>query len=200
MGPESLWFVIGISVFVSLALTTQVVLELQRFRAEDLSGAFIASGLLRELGPLTVSLLWAAQAAARISEDAHLRFADNEDADKIGAFALTKYIAALMASVPLSAYGLVFGFISAAIYAPILGVSSTADFMEAARLTIHEKDLAVFFVKLCVFNPTIAVLCGTACGVLPELRPPRLAAAAATMTFFVGCVLNYVVTCAVYLK
>jgi ABC-type transporter Mla maintaining outer membrane lipid asymmetry permease subunit MlaE len=42
--------------FISMALTSQAVLELQRFGAEDLARPLIALGLLRELGPLTVSI------------------------------------------------------------------------------------------------------------------------------------------------
>jgi ABC-type transporter Mla maintaining outer membrane lipid asymmetry permease subunit MlaE len=55
-GEGSIPLVILSAAFISMALTSQAVLELQRFGAEDLARPLIAVGLLRELGPLTVSI------------------------------------------------------------------------------------------------------------------------------------------------
>ncbi len=127
LGKRSFHFVALSAVFVSIALTIQSVVELQKYRAEDISGAVIAIGLLREFGPLTVSLAWCARVAALVSDEARLYGYDNVG-DFARDFVCPRYLAALSMSIPLGAYGLVFGFVTAALVAPLLGVSSTNDF------------------------------------------------------------------------
>jgi phospholipid/cholesterol/gamma-HCH transport system permease protein len=156
MGPRSLPLITIGSIFISLALTTQVVLEAQRFNAEDVSGAAIAIGLLRELGPLTVGIAWAGRVAAFLTETAFAERIRSEEGFS-GAFLAPAYLAAIAAALPLSAYGLVIGFGSAALFAPLLGVSSSADFMEAARQTIQDKDVGVYILKLAFINPTMVI-------------------------------------------
>src|SRR5579883_3394178 len=67
MGAGSLSFVVFAGIFISWALTLQTISEMNKFNADDLAGSVIAVGLLRELGPLTVSLAWSARTSARIS-------------------------------------------------------------------------------------------------------------------------------------
>ena len=101
-------------------------------------------------------------------------------------------------AVPLSIYGLVVGFLSAAVFAPTLGVSSTNDFLETSRLYIQNKDVVTYFVKLILINPTIAVLVGSAYG-RDDGESPRFASAnAVTVLFIAGFIVNWLFTFAVF--
>ena len=198
MGEGSIPLVILSAVFISLALTSQAVLELQRFGAEDLAGPLITLGLLRELGPLTVSVMWCCRVAAFISAEACTSPVDEKHYAE--GFMLPRYLAALYCAVPLSVLGLVAGFCSAALYAPMLGVSSTTDFVEGARSTIRDKDVFVFFFKLLFVNPTIGVFVGCAAG-RSHHTTPAFAVADAVMTVAVICAIaNLAVSLAAYMQ
>ncbi|MBZ0185522.1 MAG: ABC transporter permease, partial [Candidatus Obscuribacterales bacterium] len=99
MGPGSFHFVAISALVIAIALTLQCVIELKKYQAEDLAGAAISIGLLRELGPLTISIAWCARVAALVSEEAKSmksRFTtEREFAEK---FVLPRYLAALISS------------------------------------------------------------------------------------------------------
>ena len=199
MGKRSFHFVALSAVFVSIALTIQCVVELQKYRAEDISGAVIAIGLLREFGPLTVSLAWCARVSALVSDEAR-SYGSSNIVDFARYFVCPRYLAALSMAVPLGAYGLVFGFITAAVLAPLLGVSSTNDFLESAKKGIQDRDLFVYFFKLILINPTIGVFAGCAAGFLARGNMSVPAAAnAVTATLLAGYIANALVTFAIFL-
>lgn len=196
MGPGSLNLVTTSAVFVSIALTTQIVVELQKYGAQSASGALIAVGLLRELGSMTVGMIWASRMSAFLSEDTLTKL----EGDVITAdFFATRYIAALCASFPLAVYGMVAGFAAAALYAPLIGVSSMADFLEAGRQAVNMKDLCVYFIKLVLVNPTVVLL--TSMGVAWEYRdcPERAASEAVTGACVGVFIINLFVTLSLYL-
>lgn len=114
MGLESFFLVALAAVGVAIALLIQCVIELHKYRLHDLAGAVISIGLLREIGPLTVGLAWCGRIGARISDEAHAYIANNSEQDFAHKFILPRYIAALMMAIPLAAYGLVIGFLTAA--------------------------------------------------------------------------------------
>jgi ABC-type transporter Mla maintaining outer membrane lipid asymmetry permease subunit MlaE len=201
MGLQSFHFVSLSAALVAIALTIECVVELQKFQAQDLSGAAISIGLLRELGPLTISTGWCVMVSARLAEEARVHYGQyqNDRAFAQG-FILPRYLCALAMSIPLSAYGLVFGFLTGALFAPLIGVTSTTDFLESARQAIRDKDIAVYFVKLIVVNPTVGVLAGCVAGMAAKGRSEPVAAHAVTATFM-GCfALNLLVTVAAYLQ
>jgi hypothetical protein len=103
-------------------------------------------------------------------------------------------------AVPLGAYGLAIGFVTAALVAPLLGVSSTSDFLESARQGIQDKDLVVYFIKLNLVNPTIGVFAGCAAGWYGRgnMAIP-VGANAVTATFIAGYMANLLITYAAYL-
>jgi ABC-type transporter Mla maintaining outer membrane lipid asymmetry permease subunit MlaE len=169
------------------------------YRAQDMSGAVIALGLLRELGPLTVSLSWSARVAALLSVQAHEFGQENSDVPFIQEFVLPNYVAGIFMSVPLSAYGLVIGFASSALIAPLLGVSSTNDFLESARLSIRNKDLIVYFTKLILINPTVAVFTACAIGRIHRGDSAHIATNAVTAMFIAAVVANFIVTFLIYI-
>ncbi len=198
LGKRSFHFVTLASTFVAISLTIECVIELQKYRAEDFSGAVIAIGLLRELGPLTISLAWCAHVAAFMSEEA-VSYGDVSDREFAARFICPRYLAALAMSVPLGAYGLIFGFVTAALVAPLLGVNSTSDFLESSKQGIQNKDLFIYFIKLIVINPTIGVFAGCAAGRLASRNVfVPVGANAVTATFLVGYIANAMVTFAAY--
>jgi phospholipid/cholesterol/gamma-HCH transport system permease protein len=199
MGVQSLPLVAISSVFVALALTLQTVNEMRGYRAQDMSGALIALGLLRELGPLTVSLSWAARVSALLSVEAHEFGQERSDAPFIQQFVLPNYIAGILMSVPLSAYGLVIGFAAAALFAPMLGVSSSNDFLETARLSIKNKDLIVYFVKLIFVNPTVAVFTACAIGRIHRGDSAHISSNAVTSMFIAAVTANFILTYIIYM-
>ncbi|CAN5359478.1 hypothetical protein BH11CYA1_BH11CYA1_24540 [soil metagenome] len=200
MGPESFHLVALASVSVAIALTIQCVVELQKYQAEELSGAVISIGLLREIGPLTVSLAWCARVSARIAAETQVYF----DAGKIDEYAqkivLPNYLAALTMSVPLGAYGLVIGFATGALVAPLLGVSSTSEFLQSARGGIHMPDIIVYFIKLILINPTVGFFAGCAAGSTKTHSPNASPSNAVTATFIVGFFANLAVTYAAFIR
>ncbi len=101
-------------------------------------------------------------------------------------------------ALPLAAYGLVIGFVTAAVVAPLLSVSSTNSFLESAQRAIENKDIAVFFLKLVLFFPFVAVFASCACSVLRAKPVTRVAVDAVTATF-IGCfAANLMVTTVMY--
>jgi ABC-type transporter Mla maintaining outer membrane lipid asymmetry permease subunit MlaE len=198
MGQRGFHLVAIASVFVSIALTIQCVTELQKYRGENLAGAAISIGLLRELGPLTVSLAWCARVSAFLAEGAKHWLDGDLEAFSCN-FIAPRYLAALAMSVPLGAYGLLFGFITAALVAPLLGVTSTGDFLESARESIHTQDLVVYFIKLILINPTIGVFAGCAAGWYGRRDSTApVAANAVTATFLGGYIANLMITIAAF--
>ena len=194
MGPQSIPLVTLSAVFIALTLTLQAVLEMRQLRSQDLSGAVIAIGLLRELGPLTVSMAWAARVTAHVCAEGRNFGYERSDLEYATQFVLPNLLAGFLMSI----FGLVVGFLSAALFAPTLGVSSTNDFLETARLYIRNKDVAVYFVKLILINPAIAVIIGGAYA-RDKAEPQRFAVAnAVTALFIVGFIFNWLCTYAVF--
>lgn len=199
LGPASLPLITFSAVLISLALSVETILETSRYNAQDISGAVIAIGLLRELGPLTVSLFWSARVAARLSDEARIYTTASNDDRFVADFVLPRYIAGLLMAVPLSAYGLAVGFLTAALYAPVQGVSSSADFLEIARSGIKDKDVITYFVKLILINPTLAVMVGSTYGRMATDSPGVTAANAITVMFIYAVCINLLFTSAMYL-
>ena len=213
-GAQSLHLVALAAVFVAIALTMQCTLELERYQAQDLAGAVISLGLLREMGPLTVSLAWCARVAALVADQARffsLQNPQGNDQQFAASFIAPRYLAALVMSVPLGAYGLLIGFITGALVTPLLTLSTTAQFLQSSRETIQIKDLEVYFIKLILVNPTIAIFAGCAAGRLAakdrhtnEIESPSrvssVAARAVTAMFICGFAGNLIVSLFFYLK
>lgn len=200
MGPGQFHLVAISSLLISIALTIQCVIELHKYQAEDISGMAISIGLLREMGPLTISVAWCAIVSARISEVARNTYKNySSDRDFAEKFVPVRLLAALAVSVPLGGYGLAIGFVTAALYSPTIGVNSAMDFAESARVAITDLDVTVYFVKLIAVNPVIAVIIGASCGIKePDLSAP-VSAKAVSMTVL-GCYLfNLAVTVSAFL-
>jgi len=197
LGWQSFPLIALSSIFVAGALTIQTVNEMRAFRAQDLSGAVISLGLLREIGPLTVSLAWSARVAALLADESKW-MGHMPDAQFARQFIFPRYVAGLLMSVPLSGYGLVIGFATACIWAPILGVSSSNDFLQSARVAIDDKDLVVYFVKLILLNPTVACFAGCAIGRLSRANDKAVAANAVTAMFIAACITNLIYTFIMY--
>lgn len=201
LGPRSFHLVAIAALVVSMALTTQCVIELRRYQAEDLTGATITIGLLRELGAITVSVAWCAMVSALIAEEAKAsrdRWSTQRDFAKY--FILPRYLCVLMMALPLSAYGLAIGFITAALFGQSIGGSPITDFMESARQAIRDKDLVVYFVKLGLVNPTLGVFAGCAAGLAARHRDTPVAPQAMTATFISCLAMNLAVTAMAYLS
>lgn len=200
MGIQSFHFVSLSAAVVSICLTIQCVIELQRYQAQDLAGAVISIGLLREIGPLTISMAWCAMVAARVSEDARRHYGQyHSDQSFANDFVMPRYVSAIAMSIPLSAYGLLFGFLTGALFAPLIGVNSTTDFLDSAREAIKDRDLVVYFVKLAFVNPSVAIFAGTVAGMRAKDVSQPVAADAVCATFLTCFSLNLAVTTAAYL-
>jgi phospholipid/cholesterol/gamma-HCH transport system permease protein len=197
IGTHSFPLISLAAVFVAIALTIQTVIEMKRFDAQAMAGAAISLGLLRELGPLIVGVAWAARIAAIITEDA--REYENASDKQFGVeFILPRYLAALLMAIPLSAYGLTIGFVTAAVVAPLLGGVTTGDFIESARLTIKDKDLFVYFFKLILINPTVAVFAAATYGRTENRGTVPTVATVLSATFIIDYLANAIVTYAFY--
>ena len=195
MTVKSFGFVCIAAIFISLALTFECVYELRKFEAQVYSGAFIVTGLLREIGPLTISLTWCTCVAALISEEVRERLIEGAlDKELSTDYLPTRLLAAMAASVPLSAYGMVTGFITAAMAAPLFGVSSVPSFLNSAREAIEVVDLSVYFVKLILVNPTIAIFSAFFAGIHSFKFNSPASARAVTMTVLAATVANFLIT------
>jgi phospholipid/cholesterol/gamma-HCH transport system permease protein len=196
LGENAIPMVCFCAIFISLALTFQTVNELRAYRAQDLAGTVIAIALLRELGPVTVSLAWCARTAAIMSEGSQA-FRDNTDEHFVHHFVFTNWLASLAMSVPLSVFGLVAGFLAGALLAPMVGATSTADFLEASRSAIKNRDLFVYFIKVILINPTIATFIGCAVGKTATGQTSSAARAVSQM-FIIATAVNLALTWALY--
>lgn len=194
MGQRSFHLVALAAAAIGVALTIQCVIELNKYRAQDLSGAVISIGLLREVGPLTVSIAWCVRVASLIAEEARDNCAGMSEVAFARFFVLPRLLCALAMSIPLGGYGLVIGFVTGALSAPLLGVSSTNDFLESARQGIENRDLVVYFVKLILINPPIGVLAACAAGYTARGTNLPVASQAVTATFVACYMANLIVT------
>lgn len=186
MGLRSFHLVALAACAIGVALTIQCVIELSKYRAQDLSGAVISIGLLREVGPLTVSIAWCVRVASLLAEEARQVSPSMSELNFARRFVLPRYLCALAMSIPLGGYGLLVGFVTGALAAPLLGVNSTMDFLESARQGIQDRDLVTYFVKLIVVNPTVGVFAGCAAGFVGRGTNMPVASQAVTATF-IGC-------------
>lgn len=193
MGWYSVPMVTFCALFISFALTTQVMNQLRAFAADDLAGSLICVGLLREMGPLTVGMAWGTGMVAHLVTTLQ---ANPDEGDSV----LASWMAAgLTASIPISMYGLTVGFLAAALYAPYIGNTSTGNFIESARQTIQDKDVLVYFIKLVPVNPTIVVLTSYAYARIGRHRPAINvfnAVAGYAVTF---CIANYLTSVLAFL-
>jgi phospholipid/cholesterol/gamma-HCH transport system permease protein len=200
MGLESVPLVTLSAIFIGIALTLSTVMELQRYGITDMSGTVITPLLLRELGPLTVSIAWCARVAARLANEAQNFDTNGNDAEFARNFMLVRLLAGYFVALPLSAYGLVIGYIASAAFAPSLGVSSMSDFMESSREVVTNRDLTVYFVKLLLINPTIAIFCGSLFGRIATKEDGFTAPSrAVTAVFLAGYLANAAFSLAVYM-
>ncbi len=200
LGPRSFHFIALAGVAISLAMTIECVLELQKYRAQDLAGAVISIGLLRELAPLTLSTAWCASVAALIAGECKwYRWQYQDDGELAASFVLPRYLAALCMSLPLSGYGLIIGFVTGALFAPLLGVTSINDFFEAARQATHDTDIIVFFIKLVAVNPTVGVFAGCAAGMAATSTKDPVEAKAVVATALACYLINLGITAVFYL-
>jgi phospholipid/cholesterol/gamma-HCH transport system permease protein len=200
IGLESFYLVALSAVVVAIALLIQCVIELQKYRVHDLSGAIIAIGLLREIGPLTVGLAWAARVSARISEEALIAKDNNNEREFTQNFILPRYVAALLMATPLAAYGLIIGFITAALAAPLLSVSTTEAFLDSAQRAVENKDLIVYFLKVGIVLPFVSVFAGCNSGIVRGKSPGAISADAVTATFACSFMANLMVTILMYYR
>jgi ABC-type transporter Mla maintaining outer membrane lipid asymmetry permease subunit MlaE len=145
-------------------------------------------------------MAWCAMVAARVSEDARRYYGQyHSDSQFASDFVLPRYISAIAMSIPLSAYGLLFGFITGALFAPLIGVSSTTDFLNSARIAITDKDVSVYFIKLAFVNPSVAIFAGCVAGMRAKDTTQPVSADAVCATFLSCFALNLAVTTAAYL-
>jgi phospholipid/cholesterol/gamma-HCH transport system permease protein len=199
MGIQSLPLITLSATFVGLALTAQTCIETQKFNAQALAGGLISIGLLRELGPLTVGMAWAARVCALVHEQALRAQRRTLDREWFRTFFVPRYVAAITMCLPLSVYGLVFGFAVACLAAPHFCDVTRGDFLESARLGIKDKDMFVYFIKLGFINPTVAVFCGCAYAFKNDSRDPPSVATALTAMFIFDVALFWIVTSIAFL-
>jgi phospholipid/cholesterol/gamma-HCH transport system permease protein len=196
----SITLIVLAALFVGAALSLQTVVELQNFEAQDYAGSVISIGLLRELGPLTVGLAWAGWLTAKIMADMESVSSTFPVASKqifARQFIAPRYLAALSMALPLATFGLAVGFLVGALTAASVGVTTTNTFFGAARMVIHNKDLAAYFLKLVLINPTIAVF--TACAYGFNNHTPGKATADALMAAFITTfIANFLLTAAMF--
>jgi len=200
MGLEAFHMVALSAVVVAIALVIQCVIELHKYHLHDLAGAVISIGLLREIGPLTVGLALCGRMAARVSEEAHAYIAHNSELEFAHKFILPRYIAALLMAVPLASYGLVIGFYTGALVAPLLSISSTNIFLESARRAIENRDILIYFLKVILFFPFVTIFAACACGLLKRKSLAPVAVDAVTATFIACFVTNLMITMIMYYR
>ncbi len=186
---------------IGCALTLESVTELKTFGAEKLSGALISLGLMREMGPLTVSLAWCVRVSALISEETKYFRADfKSDKEFAQNYILPRYGTTMLMATCMGAYGLLIGFATATLVSPFFGVTSMLDFLDSARDTIKFKDIVVYFIKLIAVNPTIGFFMGITAGLNSYRHNSQPAPEAITMTFLYGYLANLMVTIAAFYR
>ncbi|HEY1645908.1 MAG TPA: ABC transporter permease [Candidatus Saccharimonadales bacterium] len=156
MGIGSFPLISLAAVFISFTVTLQVVFVATKYGVEEIAGGVIAAGLLRELGPLTLGVAWAARVAVLFAEEA-VCLPEMSDRKFAASFTLPRYAAAVSMAFPLSVYGLVIGFLTATATAAVLGGVPPDIFLEAGRLGVTNKDVMVYFIKLVLINPASAI-------------------------------------------
>lgn len=201
MGVYSFALVGLAAMSIGCALTLESVTELKAFQAEKLSGALISLGLMREMGPLTVSLAWCVRVSALISEETKFFRADfNSDKEFAQNYILPRYGTTMLMATCMGAYGLLIGFATAVLVSPFFGVTNMLDFLDSAHDAIKFKDIIVYFIKLIAVNPTIGFFMGITAGLNAYRTGSQPSPEAITMTFLYGYLANLMVTIAAFYK
>lgn len=201
MGVYSFALVGLAAMSIGCALTLESVTELNNYGAERLAGALISLGLMRELGPLTVSIAWCVRVSALISEETKY-FRGDYKSDKNFAqnYILPRFGTTLLMATCMGAYGLLIGFATAVLVSPFFGVSSMLDFLESAHEAIKFHDIVVYMIKLCLVNPTIGFFMGITAGLNAYRAGSQPSPEAITMTFLYCYLANLMVTIAAFYK
>ncbi len=201
MGVYSFALVGLAAMSIGCALTLESVTELTNYGADKLSGALISLGLMRELGPLTVSIAWCVRLSALISEETKYFRADfKSDTSFAQNYILPRYGTTMLMALCMGSYGLAIGFVTAVLVSPFFGVSNMLDFLDSAREAIKFHDIVVYMVKLVLVNPTIGFFMGITAGLNAYRTGSQPSPEAITMTFLYCYLANLMVTIAAFYR
>jgi phospholipid/cholesterol/gamma-HCH transport system permease protein len=204
-GARSLIIIMLSGLFVGMVLGLQGYQLLQRFGSEDVLGSAAALGLLKELGPVITSLLFAGRAGTALtSEIGLMRATDQLTAMEIMAVDPLRYVAAPrflggVIAVPLltAVFGVLGLFGAQLIGVQLMGVDAGV-FWSQTQSAVGLRDVSEGLVKSLVFGTAcslVAVYEGynaepTAAGV--GLATTRTVVASSVLTLL----LDYVLTAA----
>jgi phospholipid/cholesterol/gamma-HCH transport system permease protein len=204
-GARSLIIIMLSGLFVGMVLGLQGYQLLQRFGSEDVLGSAAALGLLKELGPVITSLLFAGRAGTALtSEIGLMRATDQLTAMEIMAVDPLRYVAAPrflggVIAVPLltAVFGVIGLFGAQLIGVQLMGVDAGV-FWSQTQSAVGLRDVSEGLVKSLVFGTAcslVAVYEGynaepTAAGV--GLATTRTVVASSVLTLL----LDYVLTAA----
>ncbi len=168
-GVDSIFIVAITAIFIGLAMTTQLALELSRnFNAQNLVGGIIGLATVRELAPVITSIVVAGRVGAAISaEIGSMKTSEQIDALSVLGINPIKYllvprlIAAAIAAPLLTVLAAALSILSGMVITKHLVYLNYSEYLNSVRLFLDPHDFLVMMIKAAVFGILISILATT---------------------------------------
>lgn len=168
-GIDSIFIVSITSIFIGLALSTQLAKELStRFGAEQLVGGIVGIAVVRELASVITAIVVAGRVGAAISaEIGSMKVSEQIDALSVLGINPIKYllvprlIACGIATPLLTVYSAILSICSGMLITQLTVHLSPAIYFDSARLFLKSSDIGVMILKSCVFGTLVSILATT---------------------------------------
>jgi len=168
-GPGSV-FIVGItSMFIGMAMSTQLAKELaEKFGAEHLTGGLIGVAVVRELAPVITSIVVAGRVGASISaEIGSMKTSEQIDAlsvlgiDPIKYLLVPRLLAVAIISPLLTVLSAILAILAGMVLTNITVNLSNYIYLDSVRHFIEVKDVFIMMFKSVVFGSLISVIATT---------------------------------------
>lgn len=168
-GPDSVFIVSITSMFIGLAMSTQLAKELaQRFGAEHLTGGLIGVAVIRELAPVITSIVVAGRVGASISaEIGSMKTSEQIDAlsvlgiDPIKYLLVPRLLAVAIISPLLTILSAILAILAGMVLTNITVNLSSYIYLNSVRHFIEARDVFIMMFKSVVFGSLISVIATT---------------------------------------
>lgn len=177
IGTQSLSLVLVAGACVGAMLAVQFHDTLTRFGSPSMLGAAVALSLVRELGPVLAALLLLGRAGSALAaEIASMRGSQQIDAlacmgiDPLAYLMVPRLLACVISLPLLTALFDVAGLIGGMLIGGVTFGSPAAIVLDSAATGVGGDDLAMGFVKSCVFGLLIGWVCLGRAFIAPAVR------------------------------
>lgn len=159
IGVESLIIIILTGIFTGLSLAFQAYVGFSKFGAEDLVGAIVALGMLRELGPVLAGLMVVARAGSSMAAElGTMQITEQIDAlktlniDPYTYLIAPRIIASILVMPCLTLFSAICGIGGGYFFCSYILDLNSESYISGISQMIDFSDVAVGLIKACFFG------------------------------------------------